>query len=171
MSYYFGCPRCGSNRSFATVAEDDSSLGCLLFLIGGLLALLIYADSTRGRVQCTHCGHIFRQPPLPRSPLSKFALAVIGLIVASVIVTVVMTSIPALVGWLPDLPFITKLEDFVEENPKALVASLFPALIIVTVLAFVVSFVSNRRYRQDLRKTFETAPKAFSEARNESNQD
>lgn len=160
-TYYFRCPSCGSDERFAAVNQDNVvSLGCLLALVGGLLPWLLYADSTRNRVQCMNCGKIFAQPPLPQSPLSKYALSIIILIVIAVIALVIMAAIPEFTAWMPDYPAITSLVEFVEKHPEAIVVSLLPLLIILVVSATVISIVANRRYRRQLREQVRLEPQA-----------
>ncbi len=160
-TYYFHCPRCGSDERFAAVNQDNVvSLGCLLALVGGLLPWLLYADSTHNQVQCMNCGKIFRQPPLPQSPLSKYALSIIILIVIAIFALLIMVAVPEFTSWMMDYPTIALLVEFIEKHPEAIVASLLPLLIILVVSATVVSIVANRRYRRRLREQVRLEPQA-----------
>ena len=163
MSYYFDCPKCRSNEDFAIVKTDEGALGCLLFLLGGILPWLLYEDSTRDRVQCANCGHIFRQPPLPRAPIANYAIAIIILIVLTIASLLLMAAVPELTSWIPNYPSVEALEDFVANHPEAVVASVIPLLVLLVMSAIIVSIVANRRYRRELRGYFETEPKPYSE--------
>ncbi|MCC6488702.1 MAG: hypothetical protein IT364_14485 [Candidatus Hydrogenedentes bacterium] len=163
MSYYFDCPKCRSNKEFAVVQTDEGELGCLLFLLGGILPWLLYEDSTKNRVQCTNCGHIFRQPPLPRAPIANYAIAIIILIVLTIGSLLLMAAVPELTSWIPNHAGVEALEDFVAKHPEAVVASVVPLLVVLVISAIIVSIVANRRYRLELRGYFEMEPKPYSE--------
>lgn len=159
-TYYFHCPMCGSDERFAAVNQDNVSLGCLIAILGGLLPWLLYADSTRNRVQCMNCGKIFRQPPLPQSPLSNYALAIIILIVLTIFALLIMVAAPEFHAWLPDYPAVASLVELVAKHPEAVVASVLPLFVILVVSGIVVSIVSNRRYRSELREHVHLEPLA-----------
>src|SRR6266511_3295106 len=92
MKYYFRCPNCGNDEEFVRPSEETSNLGCALFVFGGFIPYLLFAGHNLGRVQCSNCAHIFRQPPLPSSPLATFAGWILALTVIPVIVAVFFFS-------------------------------------------------------------------------------
>ncbi len=163
MKYYFKCPSCGSDDEFSLPKEESTGLGFLLFFFGGLIPLLLYADSTCHRVQCAECGYIFRQPPLPRTTRSRLATWIIGIILLFGILTLLMMGVPEVADLLPRFPALTKIEQLISDNPRAIIFGLLPMIAAILALSVLVSWTSNRAAHRELRKEFETKPKQYIE--------
>lgn len=159
--YYFACPNCGSNRRFTFPQEQQSGLGCLILLLGGLLPALLYTSAMSRRVQCNDCGFIFRQPPPPGTAVSNFALAVIGIVVVSCMITSLLLLNPGFPAFFRRSPALLALESAVAENPRAIVAGILPMIILLLLVSFFTSWVSTWRARRELRENFEFEPQPF----------
>ena len=120
MNYYFKCPNCGSDERFVRPSEQSSSLGCLLFLFGGFIPALLFADYRWRRVQCLKCTHIFRQPPLPGTPLSHFAAWIACLTVIAMVVGVAGFAAPELAPALPSVAVISAIEHAIAAQPRTM---------------------------------------------------
>lgn len=165
MKYYFKCPNCGSDDEFSVPREESSGLGLLFFLWGDFIPMLLYADAAYHRVQCAECGYIFRQPPLPRTTLSKLTTWIIGIIVLFSIFTMFIIGVPQVADLLPQFPALTEMELLISENPRAIIFGLFPMIAAIFALSIFVSWISNRAAHRKLRKEFETKPKRYPESR------
>lgn len=145
--------------------ENSSGLGCLLLILGGFIPALLYANATSRRVQCSHCGLIFRQPPLPKTSLSVFATWIISSILIFALLTFLL-SYPEISSLIPRLPYLSALEQFVSENPRAIAIGLIPLLGIILVVCAVASWASNHQAHKKLQLEFKIWPESFSEAKN-----
>jgi len=163
MKYYFKCPSCRSDDEFALLKEESSGLGFLLFFFCGLIPALLYADVARRRVQCTKCGYIFRQPPLPRTALSRISTWIIGIIILFLALTSFMIAFPQIVSLFPQSSSLGEVEKLVSDNPRAIILGILPMILLVTVLSMLASWASNRRAHAELKKKFETKPKLYGE--------
>jgi len=161
MKYYFNCPKCSNNEAFSMPSESSSGLGCLLFLLGGILPALLYSNATARRVQCMNCGHIFRQPPLPRSPVSVLAMWIFFIIAIFVVLSFFMVIIPDLSSIIPKWSFLVSIEDFIKEYPRIFAfcsMAMTATLLLVSLLA---SFYSNFKFRNEFREHYITTPPAY----------
>jgi rubredoxin len=163
MEYYFKCQNCGSKDEFTLPEEERSKMGCLLFLFGGFIPALLYASYSRQRVQCSKCGYIFRQPPLPRTPLSVLATWVIGVVLVFLVATTLGIAFPEMASIIPDSPLLSKAEKIISDNPRVFVIGLLPMLLLILVICTGASWVSNYRAHKEMRRHFETRPKRYSE--------
>lgn len=106
--YYFSCPSCKNNKSFykiETSNESDSSTGCLIFLLGGILPFLVYGLRCAPNIQCAECGNLFVKPQIPKSTLSK----ILGRIIfASLLFFLIAPIIICILPCLSD--YFTKVE-------------------------------------------------------------
>lgn len=167
MKYYFKCPSCGSDAEFLIPNEESQGLGLLLFLYGGLIPTLLYADTTCRRVQCAKCGYLFRQPTLPRTVVSRLAAWIIGIIFLFGLFTLFMIAFPEIPGLLPQSPILMEIEQVISDNPRAIFLGFFPMVVLILVLSVLVSWISNHSARAELRKTHETKPKQRLETKQE----
>src|SRR4051794_7258011 len=118
MKYYFKCPQCSSDERFIEPSEQPSDVGSWLFLSGGLIAALTFANYKRQRVQCAHCGHLFQQPALPRSPIGKFAILIAAVTVILMSLALLFCFSPDIVDALPPLPVVNFIENAVATAPR-----------------------------------------------------
>lgn len=162
MKYYFRCPKCQSDSEFVKPSEEDSGLGCLLFLFGGFIPALLFAGHKQGRIQCRKCTHIFPQPSRPSSPLAKFAGWILALSLIPAVTSIFFFKIVDFASLLPVLPVISTIEEAVKDQPRV-AAYLFGVLFVLIVIpCIVVACVSNARFRKQLAKTYQTHPPSFS---------
>ena len=110
MNYYFKCPNCGSDERFVRPSEQSSSSGgassfFLRFNRRDCLRIIRWR-----RIQCLKCTHIFRQPPLPGTPLSHFAAWIACLTVIAMVVGVAGFAAPELAPALPSVAVISAIE-------------------------------------------------------------
>ncbi len=163
MKYYFKCPKCGSDEEFI-VPESDSDgrgggLGCLLFLVGGFIPLFIYYYLSLGkRIQCTRCYFLFRQPPLPESPVAEFSKWVIVVAVVPVFAAWLLTSMPEVIANLPSLPGVEALEKEAVAQPRLIAYLLVAIILSVIVTCFLAQLISNSRLRNELSKKYILRP-------------
>ena len=163
MRYYFRCPKCDSDVSFSKLREDSQGLGCSLFLLGGILPLWVYASATRRRVQCLHCGFIFRQPPLPRTPISILSTWISSIVIVFSFLGLVMASFSDVIAALPNPGLVDDLAGFIAENPKPVVYALLPMVVLVLAVCVLASWTSNLAAHRKLREEFLTRPGEFRE--------
>ncbi len=158
MKYYFRCPKCGSDEQFVKPSEESSDLGCALFLFGGFIPALLYANHRHGRIQCTSCAHIFRQPPIPSSPLATFAGWTLALTIIPSVIAVFFFSFPDLASLLPSIPVISTIEDAVTTQPR--VAAYLLALLFVLIVfpCWVAACASNAKFRKQLSTEYHLKP-------------
>jgi hypothetical protein len=159
MKYYFKCPGCESDDEFTLLREESSGLGFWLFIIGGFLPALMYADATRHRIQCSKCSYIFRQPPLPRTSLSRLSTWIIWIIIVFGVCTFLMIAVPEIDSLLPQSQVLNQIEQFISNNPSVILFGLFPMIALILILCLLGSWFSNRAAHREFRKEFETKPK------------
>jgi len=162
MRYYFKCPSCGSDAEFTVPREESSGLGFPLLVIYGFIAALLYADATSGRVQCSKCGYIFRQPSLPRTAVSALAVWIIGIILVFGFLAVLVMGFPEIMDLLPQSHILAAIEQLISENPRAVLLGsvcTIAAVVLILVVSLIASWASNHRAHAELRKKFETEPK------------
>lgn len=158
MRHYFQCPKCQNDAEFVKPSEEDSGLGCLLFLFGGFIPALLFAGHKHGRVQCQKCAHIFPQPALPSSPLAKFAGWILALSLIPAACSLFFFMIVDFANLLPALPVISTLEEAVRAQPRV-AAYLFGVLFVLIVIpCIVVACLSNARFRKELAKSYHLDP-------------
>ncbi len=148
MNYYFQCPKCGNDKQFAKPSEEASNLGCFLFFLGGFLPCLLVADHNLRRVQCGNCAHLFQQPPMPNSPVAKFAGWISALTLIPIIVAVAVFAGADSPDVLPSVPVIAFLEEAIAVQPRvaAYLLILLPAVILFACL--IAACISNVLYRK-----------------------
>src|SRR5437868_3195288 len=66
------CPACGATDDYAPGVDLRSSFSWLVFLAGGILAVVFRNAGRRRRVRCNKCGALF----YIRTPLSKVSLVI-----------------------------------------------------------------------------------------------
>jgi hypothetical protein len=168
MKYYFKCPNCESDDQFTQPVEERSGLWASLLVFGGLLPTIFYAaEASRRRVQCAQCGYIFKQPPFPKTSLSHLAIAVIGIVLVSALLTTLMILWPEIMSIAPQHPFLSSLEKAIANNPKSIVLGVFPMMLLLIVVALFASWISNVKANKKLRQKFATKPLRFSESKKE----
>jgi hypothetical protein len=157
--YYFQCPKCHRDDEFLPPSESPSSLTWMLFFFGGLLPALLYADARSHRVQCSNCHHTFRQPPLPRSGVSRLATCFIGVIVVAGIALFFFWANPEWAAEAPNHPWIGTLYDLFMLNPAGTFLVGMTTCLILLLISIVALTVSNIRSHRELRKNYQTRPK------------
>lgn len=167
MKYYFKCPGCGSDDEFSRLEEESNSFGFLIFVIGGFLPALLYADSRRHRVQCLKCGYIFRRPPLPRTTLSKFATWIIWIIIFFSCCTFLMILFPEINSMIPESQTLKEIETFISTNPIAILFGLLPMVPVILIMCLIGSWFSNHAAHRKFRNEFKTTPKRYTETKRE----
>jgi rubredoxin len=158
VKYYFQCPNCGSDKQFIRPSEEASGLGCLLFLFGGFIPALLFADYTHRRVQCQSCGHIFRQPPIPSSPVAKLAGWLLAFIIISGGIAILLFSFPDLAALLLSIPFVATIEEAIIAQPRVAAYLLALLLVLIVVSCWTAACVSNARFRKRLSDKFHLKP-------------
>lgn len=158
MKFYFQCPRCSNDEEFIKPQEQASNLGWALFFFGGFLPALLYADHSSHRVQCKVCGTMFRQPPLPSSPVGKFAHWILGSTIVLSVVAVFFFMLPNLAAFLPSLPVIDTFEQAISAHPR--VAAYFLTLLCLLTAAscWIAAYFSNSKFRMQLSKEVRLDP-------------
>jgi uncharacterized BrkB/YihY/UPF0761 family membrane protein len=159
MKYYFTCPNCGSDKEFAVPSENSLGLGCLLFIFGGLIPAILYADARRRRVVCTSCHHIFRQPSLPRTPVSILATWIIGVLLLAGILVVLLLLFPELAILVPQHRWIEAAHDLFMLNSRGALLVMVATFVLLAAISFIASVVSNVKAHKKLRETHEIRPK------------
>jgi len=158
MEYYFQCPKCGKNERFSVASIESGNLGCLLFFLGGLLPALLYADRTRSLVQCADCGHVFRQPPLPGSPLSKLSGWIFLVLAAFAFLGLLMIEEPEVASAIPRFEWLTGIETAIGKNPYAVAFCLVAATAILLSTAMLAAIAANWKFRSRFKKEYRTKP-------------
>lgn len=160
MKYYFQCPRCRNDEEFLRPSEETYPLGFRLFLFGGVLPALLFQHHTRHRIQCGQCTHIFQQPPIPRSPVAKFALWIIIATLLLFTAAIFYFHFPEFTTLWPSLPVIQSLEDAIGAHPR--VAAYFIALLVglMIISSWVAALVSNAAFRKHLSTQCRLEPRS-----------
>jgi len=156
MKFYFKCPRCKKDERFSMPYEASSDVGCALLLFGGLIPAIIYEDSRKKRVQCAECGLIFKQPALPKTPVSRMAGWIVGIMVVGFLLTLILIIFSDLIALIPDYGVILYLEAIVAKNPMAIALGMITVMLALLFLAMISSLVSSRKANKKLREKFQT---------------
>jgi len=146
MKYYFRCPRCQSDSSFSRPSEESPRGAWLLPLVDPLAAA-VYGDSQRPRIQCDHCGHLFRQPPLPKGGMVKLANAILALQVLTAMAAGAMLLWPELIDALPSIPWLEEATAVIFEMVSDRIAPfllLAATSVSITVLICLAASISGR---------------------------
>lgn len=157
MNYYFRCPNCGSNEEFIKPSEESSNAGCAIFLFGGLIPALLFANDRQGRIQCAKCAHIFRQPRIPVSALAAFAAWIVALLSVPILVVVVV-GFADHASSLPSVPIIASVEEFITAQPRLTAFALAFGFVLIVIVCWAVAFVSNARFRKQLSTEYRLEP-------------
>lgn len=162
--YYFSCPCCKSNTRFYRVrqASDTGNIRLLVFLLGGLLASVLFGrHERRTRVQCAHCGFVFVKPALGRSPVATTAMLIFfGILVAGVL-GVVVEHYPEVFASIPGWPYVLLLGDFVTRHPTGVAAALLAGVIFTGLLSSGIAVIANARHHHRIRAEYEHEPSEF----------
>lgn len=150
MKYYFQCPKCGSDEQFVKPSERSSGLGWALFFFGGFIPFLLFASHNQGRIQCSSCSNIFRQPPVPSNPLAKFAGWLLFLTAISVVVAIAFLADTDSATLLPSVPVIAFIEDAVTVHPRVAAYLLVLLFTLVVLPCWAAIWLSNARSRKEL---------------------
>ena len=149
MDYYFHCPSCKSKRSFSTVIEQRSGLWLFLLLIGLWIAAFLLAGARRGLVQCDDCRFIFRQPPLPNSPLTKFTHWII-FVIFMVVFTIIFAEIGAFdSSSVPEIKGLSYVESIISNHLRLFILATAIAWVTILISCILTSYFSNRVFRQN----------------------
>lgn len=166
MKYYFKCPYCGSDEDFVRSGDGRSGLrGCLVTALTWPVTAMLFGYGARGPVQCRECGYVFRQPPLPRTSVSRLAGAVVAVVLGFSTLTLVMLLIPESTSVVPDYSVLRGLEALVSRNPRAIVLGVGPMVLLLLVLALTASAWSNGKAHRAIRREYEIHPKPFTALR------
>jgi rubredoxin len=165
MKYYFKCPSCKNNDQFTVPSESSSGLGCLLLFLGGIIPALLYASATTNRIQCGNCGHIFRQPPLPNSPVSKLSKSLILIMILFIFSGFLFVIEPEFGSVIPKYEWLTGLENIIASNPYVVAFFLVAFVLVLSVITVMTSMISNAKFRSNFRKEHKTQPEQFSQIR------
>ena len=156
--YYFKCPRCKSDDSFKQVSERSNGTGCALFIFGGFIPALIYGASRAGRIQCSNCNHIFRQPSLPQFSISLLSVSIFSTMLISISIMILFYFVPDLFREVPNLKPLKILEDFIRSNPMGTAIGMIIMLLGILVLITFASGISNYRFRKDFKSKYLVSP-------------
>lgn len=142
-------------------------MGCLIFLLGGFLAAILFEGGRLRRIQCRRCGHIFRQPSVPKSPVERFACSMISVLLVLGCVAALVFQFPEIGAALPEIPFGTALEKAVLEQPRVAAYLLAFLFLVLPSFSLIIAMVASVRSRKRLAKDYELrvppAPFALSE--------
>ncbi len=158
--YYFACPSCGNDKDFHRIRESSSGgTGCLIFLLGGFLPLLLFAGSKLGRIQCAKCGFIFRQPSPPSSPVAKATLS-FGILLPflSILVGYIIFAIPSLNEGIPGQKIIVWLGALIKNHPSGAALILFVYIILAIFFSLLIAIIANYKFRRPLLRKFDYEP-------------
>lgn len=160
MKYYFKCPNCGSNEQFVKPSEQSSSLGCLILILGGFLPALLLTDYKWQRVQCLNCMHIFRQPPLPGTALSHFALWIAFLTAFATVIGLVAYVAPSSMAGLPAISVVTEIELALAAQPREMAYVIAGLVSLILASCLVAAIWSKAKFRRELAEKFQLWPLA-----------
>lgn len=76
------CPICGATNDLMPAVELRSSFNWLIFLAGGLLAVICRNAGRKRKMRCNQCGAIFET----RSSLSKLSLLIFWLLICPTVI-------------------------------------------------------------------------------------
>ena len=156
MKYYFSCPDCGNDETFIKPRESGSGLGFILFILGGFIPYLFYAGDRYGRIECPKCNLIFRQPPMPRTSLSKFSTWLICIIFLFVLIFFVLRFRDDII--IPKTTAIDFTESFIIENSR-LLSLMIPAIFgFILLYCIIGAFISDWRAHGEFKKKYKTKP-------------
>jgi hypothetical protein len=80
------CPACGALDDYKPAVELSGSFSLLVFLVGGLFAVLFHNAGRHRRVQCNKCGALFNL----RTPVSRVSRVIFWLLVAPMLIGIVL---------------------------------------------------------------------------------
>lgn len=90
------CPACGVADDFYHVVEPRSAFNLLVYLAGGVPALIFWNAAKSRRVHCHHCGAGFNI----RSTLARFCGIIFWLLVAPTIIALILFPIEVLLSFV-----------------------------------------------------------------------
>ena len=161
MKYYFRCPKCGNDEQFVKPAEQSGSYNGGFLGSGGIMGSLAFADYAASRVQCPKCFYLFRQPPVPRSSLGRFAgWMLIFAIVPTVAAALFLVALSGAGRW----PSLAPIEEAVAANPSIAIYLVAVQFVLITIPSFIVMLVSDARYRKLLAtqyRLYALSPREF----------
>lgn len=137
-----------------------------LLFFGGFIPALLYADARSYRVLCDRCGHIFRQPRLPKTGVAKFAttILVVHLLTATVAATLFWN--PDLAALVPGTGLIDRLGLTASPVVKALAVLSLTTATTTAMACVIVAAASSLAQRARLSKRYELKAKRRSSAPN-----
>ena len=156
--YYFKCPRCKSDDCFKQVSERSNGTGCALFIFGGFIPALIYGASRAGRIQCSNCNHIFRQPALPQSSISLLSVSIFSTMLISISIMALFYFTPELSYGISNIEPLKILEDFIKNNAMGTAIGMIIMLAGILILITFASGISNYRFRKDFKSKYLVSP-------------
>ena len=159
-TYYFDCPSCGNDQEFYRTREAPSGgTGCLILLLGGILPALLFCGYKFRRIQCAKCGYIFRQPPIPYSPIARTAISIGILIpVISILVGYAITAFPSLKEIIPGSKFFTWFEIILKEHTAFAASIIFTYIILTIFFSILTAVIDNFTYHRPMRRDIPYKP-------------
>lgn len=161
--YYFKCPKCGQDEVFYRVNDaSDDGLGCLMFLLGMWIILLLWGSMKLGKVQCGGCGHIFRKPTMSSSGLARIAIFLFFILLLIALALMIYSIEPRLEqpGHYPQ--WLQHIASYINSHSYFIAVIVLPAVSISVVAIFISGLFSNFFYRRKLKKDFKYRVEAFS---------
>jgi hypothetical protein len=158
VKYYFQCPKCGNEEQFVKPTEERSGLGIALFVFGGIVPAALLGDYMQGRVQCARCLHLFRQPPIPKSPLASFAGWIVALALSPFLFATIFFISPEISTLLPSFSGMATLEDAIKLEPRLIAYLLISLPVLIVIPCMIAAGVSNVRFRRQFATQYEVSP-------------
>jgi hypothetical protein len=79
------CPACGATDDYVPAIESRGSFSWLVFLAGGIFAVMFRNAGRRKKLRCNKCGALFEI----RTPLSRLSLVLFWLLIGPTIIGLV----------------------------------------------------------------------------------
>jgi choline-glycine betaine transporter len=110
-------------------------------------------------VQCDNCRYIFRQPPRPKTGVTKLALTIFFIHVLAIMATVAMVYAPELADKVHPPQFVQNLGAWVSPHLGAFIVLVAATATATLLLCLLASLGSSILQKQQLSKEFELYPK------------
>jgi hypothetical protein len=127
-------------------------------MTGGPLMQLSFADYKRRRIQCGRCEYLFQQPPLPRSPLGKFARWIVVVTLIPIGLAALLYLSPELAELLPPVPALAPVEAAIAADPRIALYLVLVLVIAIPLSCGIAACVGNAKYPQKLATEYLLKP-------------
>lgn len=160
INFYFKCPKCKNNENFVKISQKSSILTFIVLFLGGFFPALFHGFHRVRRVQCTKCRHIFQQPRIPQSPVSRLSAWLLIILILSAAIILVFKFFPQISYEIPNHQYLSMVYDFVRSNSKGISIALLFMIPLIFLLITFAAIINNYKFKKEFKTRYKVIPES-----------